>query len=159
MPGSGPPPGRSAGPSTARMYDYYLGGKDNFAVDRKAADAVIDIAAEAVTAAKANRKFLAAAVRHLAEQGIDQFIDIGAGIPTSPNVHEVAQQAQPGARVVYVDNDPVVLAHTRAQLGARGARRRAVQRAPRHRARDRTHARTGHRSARAVESGPANTGR
>ena len=100
--------------SPARMYDYYLGGKDNFAVDRDAAEQVIAAHPEQRTLARQNRGFLARAVRYLAEQGVDQYVDLGTGIPTSPNVHEVAREALPGARVVYVDNDPIVAAHNRA---------------------------------------------
>jgi hypothetical protein len=98
-------------PHPARMYDYYLGGKANYEVDRRAAQLVIDRIPEAVPAAVTNRRFINRAVRHLAEQGIDQFLDIGAGIPTSPNIHETAQEVNPAARVVYIDNDPIVLAH------------------------------------------------
>ena len=101
-------------PSPARMYDYSLGGKDNFEVDRAAVERVGEIVPEFRSVAVANRGFLVRAVDVLARQGIDQFIDLGTGIPTSPNVHEVAQQIHPGARVVYVDNDPIVMAHNRA---------------------------------------------
>jgi S-adenosyl methyltransferase len=104
-------------PNVARMYDYYLGGKDNFAVDREAAEKALEFAPQIRLAAEHNRAFLGRAVRHLAEAGVRQFLDIGAGLPTQSNVHEVAQGAAPGARVVYVDNDPVVLAHGRAILG------------------------------------------
>lgn len=103
-------------PSTARMYDYYLGGKDNYEVDREAAEHVIAEHPQQQRLALNNRGFLARAVRHIAGAGIDQFIDIGTGIPTSPNVHEVARETHPGARAVYVDNDPVVLAHNRGLL-------------------------------------------
>lgn len=103
-----------AKPSTARIYDYYLGGKDNFEADRAAAEQVAGVLPEAPALARANRSFLVRAVRELAGLGIGQYIDLGAGIPTSPNVHEVARESEPGARVVYVDNDPVVLAHSRA---------------------------------------------
>lgn len=101
-------------PAPARMYDYYLSGKDSYPTDRAAADAVLAIAPEAIEAARENRWFLVSAVRYLAEQGIDQFIDIGAGFPASPDVHEVARSTRPSSRVVYVDNDPVVVAHSRA---------------------------------------------
>jgi S-adenosyl methyltransferase len=101
-------------PSPARMYDYALGGKDNFEVDRAAVEAVAEFLPEFRQVAQANRGFLVRAVHELAERGIDQFIDIGTGIPTSPNVHEVAQRVNPDARVVYVDNDPMVMAHNRA---------------------------------------------
>ena len=102
-------------PSTARMYDWWLGGHDNFAADRAAALAVSEAAPEAPLMAVENRKFLRRAVRYLvAEAGITQFLDIGTGLPTQGNVHQVAQGINPAARVVYVDNDPMVLAHSRA---------------------------------------------
>ena len=102
-------------PSTARMYDYWLGGHDNFAADRAAALKVSEAAPEAQLMAVENRKFLRRAVRYLAaEAGITQFLDIGTGLPTQGNVHQVAQDINPAARVVYVDNDPMVLAHSRA---------------------------------------------
>lgn len=102
-------------PTTARMYDYWLGGTDNFAADRVAAQAVSEVAPTARLMAVENRKFLRRAVRYLAaEEGITQFLDIGTGLPTQGNVHQVAQAVNPGARVVYVDNDPMVLAHSRA---------------------------------------------
>jgi len=104
-------------PSIARMYDYYLGGKDNFASDRNAADRLLTTAPEIVTIARENRAFLGRAVRYLAgEAGIRQFLDIGTGLPTQKNVHEVAQGEAPDARIVYVDNDPTVLVHARALL-------------------------------------------
>ena len=103
-------------PSTARMYDYYLGGKDNFGVDRDAAEKVLASAPEIRQVAIENRAFLGRVVRFLASAGIRQFIDIGTGLPTRGNVHEVAQAATPGARVVCVDHDPVVCAHARALL-------------------------------------------
>jgi len=103
-------------PSTARMYDYYLGGKDNFAVDRDAAEKVLATAPEIRPVAVENRAFLGRVVRFLAGEGIRQFIDVGTGLPTRGNVHEVAQAAAPGARVVCVDHDPVVCAHARALL-------------------------------------------
>jgi hypothetical protein len=111
-----PPSIDSNKPSVARMYDYYLGGKDNFAVDREAAEAVARALPGTRLNAMANRQFLVNAVQLMAKSGIRQFIDLGTGIPTSPNVHEVARQYRPGARVVYVDNDPVVLVHNRALL-------------------------------------------
>lgn len=101
-------------PSPARMYDYYLGGKDNFAVDRAAAEKVLGDVPEIRSDVCNNRGFVVRAVRFLAEQGIDQFIDLGTGIPTSPNVHETVRAVRPDARVVYVDNDPIVTTHTRA---------------------------------------------
>jgi hypothetical protein len=104
-------------PSPARIYDYVLGGKDNFPADREAAEAILVHLPHAHKAARWNRAFLSRVVRYLvAEAGIRQFIDIGAGLPTRENVHEVAQRAAPGSRVVYVDNDPVVLAHGRDML-------------------------------------------
>src|SRR5580700_10378147 len=101
----------------ARVYDYWLGGKDNFAVDRAAAEQAIAAYPDIVFSVRANRAFLARVVRYLAgEAGIRQFLDIGTGIPASNNTHEVAQSVAPDCRVVYVDNDPVVLAHARALL-------------------------------------------
>jgi hypothetical protein len=97
------------------MYDFWLGGKDHFAVDRAAALQVSEAAPELRMMALENRKFLRRAVRYLAaEAGIVQFLDIGTGLPTQGNVHQVAQQVNPGARVVYADDDPIVLAHSRA---------------------------------------------
>jgi S-adenosyl methyltransferase len=103
-------------PSVARMYDYYLGGKDNYPVDREAAEAVLAVLPDGRDGARANRAFLLDTVRSMAEAGIRQFIDLGTGIPTSPNVHEIVRQVQPGAAVLYVDNDPIVLAHNRVLL-------------------------------------------
>jgi S-adenosyl methyltransferase len=101
----------------ARVYDYWLGGKDNFAADRAAAERVLEAKPEIRDNVRANRRFLARAVRYLStEGGIQQFLDIGTGIPTANNTHEVAQAVRPEARVVYVDNDPIVLAHARALL-------------------------------------------
>ena len=100
----------------ARMYAHWLGGKDSFEADRAAADAIVERFPEVADVARANRAFLARAVRHVAQQGVSQFIDIGAGLPASPNVHEIAREEQPDARVVYLDRDPVVLAHARALL-------------------------------------------
>ncbi|HTW00056.1 MAG TPA: SAM-dependent methyltransferase [Streptosporangiaceae bacterium] len=102
---------------SARVHDYWLGGKDHFAADRAAGDAVIEAYPGIVESVRANRAFLARAVRFLAaEAGIRQFLDIGTGIPTANNTHEVAQSVAPDCRVVYVDYDPVVLAHARALL-------------------------------------------
>ncbi len=103
---------RTTKPNPARMYDYYLGGYHNFAIDREAADAAIAIWPELPLAMQANRAFLRRAVRFLVSQGIEQFLDIGSGIPTVGNVHEVAQQLNPAARVVYVDLDPIAAAHS-----------------------------------------------
>jgi hypothetical protein len=100
-------------PNVARMYDYYLGGKDHFPADREAAEQILRIIPEARLAARANRAFLGRAVRHLAQAGVRQFIDIGTGLPSQGAVHEVAGE---GAKVVYVDIDPVVLVHARAML-------------------------------------------
>ena len=106
----------------ARVYDYWLGGKDNFPADRALAEMMIQAIPNMRGLAAANRAFLGRAVRYLAaEAGIRQFLDIGTGIPTSPNVHEVAQAVAPGTRVVYVDNDPIVLAHARALLTSQDA--------------------------------------
>lgn len=101
-------------PSVARIYDYLLGGKDNYAVDRAAAAQFIELVPEVPRIARSNRQFLARTVRFLAEAGISQFIDLGAGLPTAPNVHEVARSVIPDARVAYVDHDPVVLAYGNA---------------------------------------------
>jgi S-adenosyl methyltransferase len=101
----------------ARVYDYWLGGKDNFPADRQAAEQAIKALPGIARYARANRAFLRRAVRYLAgEAGISQFLDLGTGIPTSPNVHEVAQQLDPTARIVYIDNEPIVLVHARALL-------------------------------------------
>jgi S-adenosyl methyltransferase len=101
----------------ARLYDYLLGGKDNYPPDREAAEQLIKISPVVPLVMRENRLFLHRLTRYLAaEEGIDQFLDIGTGIPTSPNVHEIAQEVNPAARVVYVDNDPIVLAHARARL-------------------------------------------
>ncbi len=104
-------------PSVARIYDWWLGGKDNFAVDRAAAEKLLALVGEdGRLVIRQNRDFLGRAVRFLSESGIRQFLDIGAGIPTRGNVHEVAQEVDPEARVVYVDNDPIVATHGRALL-------------------------------------------
>jgi hypothetical protein len=103
-------------PSAARVYDYYLGGSHNFAVDREMARLAVGLWPDLPQIMQANRAFLRRAVRYLASQGITQFLDIGSGIPTVGNVHEVAQAAAPDARVVYVDIDPVAVAHSRAIL-------------------------------------------
>jgi S-adenosyl methyltransferase len=104
-------PGQAANP--ARIYDYLLGGKDNYAADRLAGQRALAAIPEIRNVARANSRFLVRAVRFAAEQGIGQFIDLGTGFPTSPNVHEVARGTCPGANVIYVDNDPVVTAHNR----------------------------------------------
>jgi O-methyltransferase involved in polyketide biosynthesis len=103
--------------NVARIYDALLGGKDNYAADREAARRLVEAVPDAQRAARDNRAFLGRAVRFLAaEAGIAQFLDIGTGLPTRGNVHEIARQANPDARVVYCDNDPVVMAHARALL-------------------------------------------
>ena len=104
-------------PTIARVYDYWLGGKDNFAVDRELAERFVQADPTVIAGVRSNRAFLQRAVRFLAgDMGIRQFLDIGTGIPTANNTHEVAQSVDPGCRVVYVDNDPMVLAHARALL-------------------------------------------
>ncbi|MGH4006676.1 MAG: SAM-dependent methyltransferase [Pseudonocardiaceae bacterium] len=103
-------------PSIARVYDYYLGGSHNFAVDRRVARRAIELWPELPLIMQANRAFLRRSVRYLLRQGITQFLDLGSGIPTEGNVHEVAQAASPEARVVYVDIDSVAVAHSRAIL-------------------------------------------
>jgi hypothetical protein len=127
---SAPPPGAEADgaewalpqidttvPHSARRYDYWLGGKDNFAADRESGDAIAAAFPSVRIAVIENRRFVRRATDFLARHaGIQQFLDIGTGIPTSPNVHEVAQGIAPESRVVYVDNDPIVLAHARALL-------------------------------------------
>jgi S-adenosyl methyltransferase len=92
-------------PHIARIYDYWLGGKDNFAADREAAERAMAATPTIVPGVRANRRFLGRAVRYMAEAGIRQFLDIGTGIPTANNTHEVAQAVAPDARVVYVDDD------------------------------------------------------
>jgi len=105
----------------ARMYDYYLGGRDNYEVDRDAAERIISALPSIVDGARANRAFLHRAVHTLVtEHGIRQILDIGTGIPTSPNTHEVAQSVEPTTRVVYVDNDPIVAVHAQARLTSVG---------------------------------------
>ncbi|HKT05051.1 MAG TPA: SAM-dependent methyltransferase [Rugosimonospora sp.] len=103
-------------PSAARVYDYILGGAHNFAVDRELGDELIRRSPDVAETMRANRVFLRRAVRYLAEQGIRQFLDIGSGVPTVGNVHEIAQQVSPESTVVYVDMDPVAVAHSEAIL-------------------------------------------
>jgi hypothetical protein len=104
-------------PSIARVYDFMLGGKDNFAIDRQAAEMALRVTPDGPEAGRAGRAFLARVVRYLVkEAGIRQFVDIGSGLPTQGNVHEIAHECDPSVRVVYVDNDPMVLAHGRALL-------------------------------------------
>ncbi|HEU5161272.1 MAG TPA: SAM-dependent methyltransferase [Streptosporangiaceae bacterium] len=108
-------------PHPARVYDYWLGGKDNFAADREVAEKTLVVAPETARSARSNRAFLRRAVRLAAEAGIRQFLDIGSGLPTMDNTHEVAHETAATARVVYVDNDPIVSAHGRALLTDAGS--------------------------------------
>jgi SAM-dependent methyltransferase len=103
-------------PSVSRIYDFYLGGSHNFEVDREAARRAMEFMPGLPKIMQANRAFMRRAVRFAADEGIDQFLDIGSGIPTFGNVHEVAARSRPGARVVYVDHDPVAVAHSEAVL-------------------------------------------
>ncbi|MFD5308679.1 SAM-dependent methyltransferase [Streptomyces ardesiacus] len=104
-------------PHSARIWNYWLGGKDNYPVDERAGDAYTAVFPGIVTIARGSRAFLRRTITHLvAEEGIRQFLDIGTGLPTADNTHEVAQRLAPEARIVYVDNDPMVLAHARALL-------------------------------------------
>ncbi|WIN00812.1 SAM-dependent methyltransferase [Actinoplanes oblitus] len=103
-------------PHPARRYNYWLGGKDNFAADRQSGDEISRLFPTAMIAARANRAFLRRAVSYLAHRGIRQFLDIGTGLPAPDNTHEVAQRIAPSSRVVYVDNDPIVMVHARALL-------------------------------------------
>jgi hypothetical protein len=119
---AGPLPFDISVANQARMYDYVLGGKDNYAVDREAAEAWLKIDPQGALSSRANRAFLGRAVRYLAaDAGIRQFLDIGTGIPTAGNTHQAAQAVAPESRVVYVDYDPVVLAHARALLNSDAA--------------------------------------
>ena len=107
----------SSVPHSSRIWNYWLGGKDNYAVDRAAGDEFVKVMPDIVLSARQTRAFLKRAVRHLAgEAGIRQFLDVGTGLPTAENTHEVAQSVAPDAHVAYVDNDPLVLAHARALL-------------------------------------------
>ncbi|WP_370882561.1 SAM-dependent methyltransferase [Kineosporia succinea] len=103
-------------PNSARMYDYWLGGKDNYAADRELAELFLQKIPSMREMARANRDFVTRVTHYLADQGVRQFIDIGTGIPTSPNLHETAQAVAPDTHVVYADNDQVVLAHARALM-------------------------------------------
>jgi O-methyltransferase involved in polyketide biosynthesis len=107
-------------PNIARVYDYWLGGKDSFAADRAEADRLLAIWPPMARLARENRQFLSRAVAWLAEQGIRQFLDIGSGLPTVQNTHETAQAIDPSCRVVYVDNDPVVVNHAKVLLSGHG---------------------------------------
>jgi O-methyltransferase involved in polyketide biosynthesis len=121
-----PPEIDTSRPHPARIYDYGLGGKNHFAADREVAEKAWVSMPTGRTAARENRAFLGRAVRYLAaEEGIRQFLDIGTGLPTTGNVHEVAQRVAPESRIVYVDNDPLVLAHARALLTSSPAGRTA----------------------------------
>jgi SAM-dependent methyltransferase len=103
-------------PSVARVYDYFLGGSHNFAVDREMAAQLLKLAPDAADVMRANRAFLRRAVRFMVSEGVTQFLDVGSGIPTVGNVHEIAQKANPATKVAYVDIDPVAVAHSRAML-------------------------------------------
>ncbi|HVB45347.1 MAG TPA: SAM-dependent methyltransferase [Streptosporangiaceae bacterium] len=105
-------------PNIARVYDYWLGGKDNFAADRELARTMAELNPGVAVMARANRDFINAAVRKAAEAGVGQFLDLGSGLPTRPAVHDAARTVNPDARVVYVDNDPVVVSHTNALLAS-----------------------------------------
>ncbi|MFR0356122.1 SAM-dependent methyltransferase [Streptomyces sediminimaris] len=107
-------------PHPARVYDWWLGGKDNYPVDEELARRILALDSTAVRGARANRRFMHRAVRTVAEAGTRQFLDIGTGIPTEPNLHQVAQGVAPDARVVYADNDPIVLRHAEALLRGSG---------------------------------------
>ncbi|MFJ6123834.1 SAM-dependent methyltransferase [Streptomyces griseoviridis] len=108
-------------PHPARIYDYLLGGKDNYDVDRQAADALAAAAPEVRIGVRANRDFMRRAVRYVVGDGVRQILDVGTGLPTSPNVHETAHEIAPDVRVAYVDNDPIVNAHADALLSRSGA--------------------------------------
>jgi O-methyltransferase involved in polyketide biosynthesis len=115
--GAEPPQIDTTVPHSARIWNYWLGGKDNYPVDRAAGDQYREVFPGIIDVARASRQFLTRAVRHLAgEAGMRQFLDIGTGLPTADNTHEVAQRVAPDARIVYVDNDPLVLTHARALL-------------------------------------------
>jgi len=113
-------------PHSARIYDYWLGGKDNFEADRNAAEFTLQLMPEMLDYARGNRDFMVRVIRFLTAAGIRQFLDIGTGFPTSPNTHEIAQAAEPEARVVYVDNDPMVVSHAQV-LMATNANVRVVE--------------------------------
>jgi hypothetical protein len=116
-PAAEPPSFDTSIPHPARIYDYWLGGKDNYEADRQAAERVIATQPSILATVRANREFLRRAVQFLAgEAGIRQFLDVGTGLPTNENTHQIAQELAPDARIVYVDNDPIVLAHARALL-------------------------------------------
>jgi SAM-dependent methyltransferase len=103
-------------PNIARVWDYWLGGKDNFAVDRELAQKMLQVHPPSAQMARENRRFLGRAVSYVAACGVRQFIDVGAGLPTAVNTHDIAQEVAPEARVAYVDNDPIVISHARSLL-------------------------------------------
>jgi O-methyltransferase involved in polyketide biosynthesis len=103
-------------PNIARVWDYWLGGKDNFAADRELAEKMLAVHPVSAQMARENRQFLGRAVSYVAARGVRQFIDVGAGLPTAVNTHDIARQADPQARVAYVDNDPIVISHARNLL-------------------------------------------
>jgi len=103
-------------PNIARVWDYWLGGKDNFAIDRELAEKMLAVHPVSAQMARENRQFLGRAVSYVANRGVRQFIDVGAGLPTAVNTHDIAQRIEPAARVAYVDNDPVVISHARNLL-------------------------------------------
>jgi hypothetical protein len=107
-------------PHPARIYDYLLGGKDNYQVDREAGEQLIGVAPEARIGVQANRAFLQRAVRHVVRAGVRQILDIGTGLPTSPNVHEIAREIAPDVRIAYVDNDPIVNTHANTLMSEAG---------------------------------------
>ncbi|MEU0409827.1 SAM-dependent methyltransferase [Streptomyces griseorubiginosus] len=116
MTGSDAPRIDTSRPHPARVYDWWLGGKDNYPVDEELARRILAVDGTVVRGARANRRFMQRAVRTAAEAGIRQFLDIGTGIPTEPNLHQVAQEVAPESKVVYADNDPIVLRHAEALL-------------------------------------------
>jgi O-methyltransferase involved in polyketide biosynthesis len=116
MTGSDAPGIDTSRPHPARVYDWWLGGKDNYPVDEALARRILEVDATVVRGARANRRFMHRAVRTAAEAGVRQFLDIGTGIPTEPNLHQVAQEITPESKVVYADNDPIVLRHAQALL-------------------------------------------
>jgi hypothetical protein len=115
-----PPLLDTSNPNIARVYDYWLGGKDNYEADRAEADRLIAVYPRLPLLARQSRLFLARAVQWLAQQGVTQFLDLGCGLPTGQNTHEIAQAVHPDCHVVYVDADPIVMTHARALLRAPG---------------------------------------
>lgn len=120
MTGSDAPMIDTSRPHPARVYDWWLGGKDNYPVDEALARRILEVDGTVLRGARANRRFMTRAVRTAAEAGVRQFLDIGTGIPTEPNLHQVAQGVAPEAKVVYADNDPIVLRHAQALLHGTG---------------------------------------